>query len=105
MATSLPEFAKCYSEAWAAHDPGAIAAMHTEDTVFHLHGLAEPQSGGRLFDVRSPSYSSNRRICISSYAASISVRTTTSPSTRSAGVSAAPDSHARAPTSSRCATG
>jgi ketosteroid isomerase-like protein len=37
MSKNLMEFAKEYSGAWAAHDPDAIAAMHTEDSVFELH--------------------------------------------------------------------
>src|ERR1700724_4736979 len=31
--------------AWARHDPDAIVAMHTEDTVFHMHGMADPAIG------------------------------------------------------------
>ncbi|MCU1382789.1 MAG: ketosteroid isomerase-like protein [Acidobacteria bacterium] len=34
-----------YSAAWGAHDPDAIVALHTEDTVFHMHGMAEPVIG------------------------------------------------------------
>ena len=32
------ELAAHYSQAWSDHDPDAIVALHTEDTVFHLHG-------------------------------------------------------------------
>ena len=39
------ELAIKYSEAWAAHDPDAIVAMHTDDTVFHVHGGGEPNTG------------------------------------------------------------
>ena len=39
------EFAQEYSGAWAAHDPGAIAAMHTDDSVFELHGAHVPATG------------------------------------------------------------
>jgi ketosteroid isomerase-like protein len=34
-----------YSRAWAEHDPDAIVAMHTDDTVFHMHGYAESATG------------------------------------------------------------
>ena len=34
-----------YGEAWASHDPDAIVALHTEDTVFHLHAGQEPAQG------------------------------------------------------------
>ena len=34
-----------YSAAWAMHDLDAIVAMHTDDTVFHLHGISEPAVG------------------------------------------------------------
>jgi uncharacterized protein (TIGR02246 family) len=35
-----------YSEAWNAHDPDRIAALHTEDTRFCTHG-AGPAAEGR----------------------------------------------------------
>lgn len=34
-----------YGTAWAQRDVEAILALHTEDTVFHLHGGAEPAAG------------------------------------------------------------
>jgi ketosteroid isomerase-like protein len=34
-----------YGAAWAEHDLDAIIAMHTDDTVFHLHGVREPATG------------------------------------------------------------
>ena len=34
-----------YGAAWAAHDLDAIRAMHTADTVSHLHGGGEPAVG------------------------------------------------------------
>ena len=46
MSKSLVEFAKEYSGAWAAHDPDAIAAMHTDDSVFELHDVG-PSATGR----------------------------------------------------------
>ena len=45
MSKNLMEFAKEYSEAWAGHDPTAIAAMHTDDSVFELHDVGAPATG------------------------------------------------------------
>ena len=45
MSKSLVEFAKEYSGAWAVHDPDAIAAMHTDDSVFDLHDVGTPATG------------------------------------------------------------
>ena len=45
MSKSLSEIAMQYSRTWAAHDPDAIAAMHTDDSVFHLHDIGAPASG------------------------------------------------------------
>lgn len=45
MSKSLMEFAKEYSGAWAVHDPIAIAAMHTDDSVFELHDVGAPATG------------------------------------------------------------
>jgi len=45
MGETLPELAVRYSRAWAAHDPKLIAAMHTEDSVFHLHDIGPPAEG------------------------------------------------------------
>ena len=39
------ELAARYGAAWAKHDLDAILAMHTDDTVFHLHGFSEPATG------------------------------------------------------------
>jgi uncharacterized protein (TIGR02246 family) len=38
-----------YAEAWADHDPDAIVSLHTEDTVFHLHGDLRPATGRQAF--------------------------------------------------------
>ena len=45
MSKSLVDIAKEYSRAWAEHDPDAIAAMHTDDSVFHLHDICTPAIG------------------------------------------------------------
>src|SRR3979490_1062070 len=45
MSKSLTEFAKEYSGAWAVHDPDAIAAMHTDDSVFELHDIGASATG------------------------------------------------------------
>jgi steroid delta-isomerase-like uncharacterized protein len=39
------EFARAYSGAWASHDPDAIAAMHSDDSVFELHDVGAPATG------------------------------------------------------------
>ncbi len=43
--TDHVDLAMRYHAAWAAHDPDAIIALHTEDTVFHTHGMGEPAVG------------------------------------------------------------
>jgi hypothetical protein len=45
MITSLVEFATEYSRAWASHDPDAITAKHTDDSVFELHGVGASATG------------------------------------------------------------
>jgi ketosteroid isomerase-like protein len=45
MSVEIQELAARYGAAWAAHDLEAIMAMHTDDTVFHLHGGGEPAVG------------------------------------------------------------
>src|SRR5438045_4066619 len=45
MSAEVQDLAVRYGAAWAAHDLDAIMALHTEDTVFHLHGNAEPAVG------------------------------------------------------------
>jgi ketosteroid isomerase-like protein len=37
MSIETQELAARYGAAWAEHDLDAIMAMHTDDTVFHLH--------------------------------------------------------------------
>jgi ketosteroid isomerase-like protein len=46
MSIEIQELAARYGAAWAKHDLDAIMAMHTDDTVFHLHGGGEPAVGG-----------------------------------------------------------
>jgi ketosteroid isomerase-like protein len=45
MSAEVQELAVRYGAAWAEHDLDAIMAMHTDDTVFHLHGSGEPAIG------------------------------------------------------------
>jgi hypothetical protein len=45
MSRSTQELAGLYSKAWASHDVEAIVALHTVDSVFHVHGLTEPAAG------------------------------------------------------------
>ena len=45
MSIEIQELAVRYGAAWAKHDLEAIMAMHTEDTVFHLHGGGEASVG------------------------------------------------------------
>ncbi len=45
MSNETQELALRYGAAWAAHDLDAIMTMHTDDTVFHLHGGGEPATG------------------------------------------------------------
>lgn len=46
MPGNIIELAIKYGEAWAAHDPDAITALHSDDSVFHLHDIA-PAAEGR----------------------------------------------------------
>ena len=39
------DFATEYSGASASHDPDAITAMHTDDSVFELHGVGASATG------------------------------------------------------------
>jgi ketosteroid isomerase-like protein len=45
MSAEVQELAVRYGAAWAEHDLDAIMAMHTDNTVFHLHGGGEPAVG------------------------------------------------------------
>jgi ketosteroid isomerase-like protein len=39
------DIAVAYGIAWGAHDADAVAALHTEDSEFQVHGLGEPATG------------------------------------------------------------
>jgi ketosteroid isomerase-like protein len=46
--TTIPnyqEVARRYADAWNSHDVGAIMAMHSDDTLYHLHGEAAVHRG------------------------------------------------------------
>jgi uncharacterized protein (TIGR02246 family) len=45
MPTTIADLAMTYGHAWANRDPHAIAALHTADSVFHLHDVAAPYVG------------------------------------------------------------
>jgi steroid delta-isomerase-like uncharacterized protein len=45
MSDEIQQLAVRYGAAWATGDVDAIVALHTEDTVFHLHGGSEPAVG------------------------------------------------------------
>ena len=45
MGADVQELAVRYGAAWADRDVEAITAMHTEDTVYHLHGGGDPAVG------------------------------------------------------------
>lgn len=46
MPSNIVELAIKYGEAWSAHDTDAIAALHSEDSVFHVHDIG-PAAEGR----------------------------------------------------------
>lgn len=45
MTSEIHDLVARYGTAWAHRDVDAITAMHTEDTVYHLHGGGEPAIG------------------------------------------------------------
>jgi steroid delta-isomerase-like uncharacterized protein len=45
MSAEIQDLAVRYGAAWAGRDVDAIMALHTDDTVFHLHGGGEPAIG------------------------------------------------------------
>jgi ketosteroid isomerase-like protein len=47
MSLSIEELAGQYHQAWTDLDVDAIVALHTEDSVFHLHGVTAAATGRR----------------------------------------------------------
>ena len=45
MSLTVEELAMAYHGAWVELDPDAIIALHSEATLFHLHGAAEAAAG------------------------------------------------------------
>jgi ketosteroid isomerase-like protein len=45
MSLSIEELAGQYHQAWTDLDVDAIVALHTEDSVFHLHGVTDAATG------------------------------------------------------------
>jgi ketosteroid isomerase-like protein len=45
MSITVEELAGQYHEAWTKLDVDDIVALHTEDSVFHLHGVIEAATG------------------------------------------------------------
>jgi len=45
MSAEVQDLAVRYGAAWGDRDVDAVTAMHTEDTVYHLHGGGEPAVG------------------------------------------------------------
>ena len=44
---TITELFDRYAAAWSDHDADAIAEMHTEDSVFHLHSAGQEPARGR----------------------------------------------------------
>jgi hypothetical protein len=45
VSLSVGELAGQYHQAWTDLDVDAIVALHTEDSVFHLHGVTDAATG------------------------------------------------------------
>jgi len=45
MSITVEELAGKYHEAWTGLDVDAIVALHTESSVFHLHGVTDAATG------------------------------------------------------------
>ena len=81
MSTEIQGLALRYGAAWAAHDLDAIMAMHTDDTVFHLHRGGEPAIGlAATRDAFATAAPPSGRTFVSRRAGSISARDTSSAS-------------------------
>ena len=45
MSLSIEDLAGQYHQGWVDRDPNVIAALHTEDSTFHMHGVTEAVTG------------------------------------------------------------
>jgi ketosteroid isomerase-like protein len=45
LSLSIEDLAGQYHQGWADRDPDVIVALHTENTTFHMHGVANPAVG------------------------------------------------------------
>ncbi len=45
MSMKITELAGAYSGAWARHDTDAVLALHSEESVFQVHGLGGTANG------------------------------------------------------------
>lgn len=45
MGYTVEELAGLYHQSWVDRDPARIAALHTDDSVFHMHGMNDPVAG------------------------------------------------------------
>jgi ketosteroid isomerase-like protein len=45
MSLTVEELAMAYHGAWVELDPDAIIALHSADSVFHMHGAAQAAAG------------------------------------------------------------
>lgn len=45
MSLTIEELAGQYHQAWTALGVDAIVALHTEDSVFHMHGITDASTG------------------------------------------------------------
>jgi ketosteroid isomerase-like protein len=45
LSLSIEDLAGQYHQGWVDRDPDVIAALHTEDSTFHMHGVADPAIG------------------------------------------------------------
>jgi ketosteroid isomerase-like protein len=52
LSLSIEELAGQYHQGWADRSPEVVAALHTEDSTFHMHGVADPVVGrGPVLDL------------------------------------------------------